>query len=201
MLCCPPMRFQVVTLVLATMVASAEARAADDPLLQQFMQSESLQSPNHGFLAPTGRFRVRLPSNFTLQESSEDDNLIFTGEIGGVDAALIVRRIDVTPGASSSQLMLTTRDRFLTKLPHFAVMRQGSVKIAGRPCAQLIGRYDYQGNKGYPQIIENAYVVDGSDGYIIHMEIPEGLYKAMAKELIDVYKSFKLVPVKAAPSP
>ncbi len=178
-------------LIIVTLsVCAFEAHAETDPLLQQFIGGGA----DHDFVAPSGRFRVRVPSGFELQEDKDPNAVTFVGQIQGVDTVLVFRRIDVTPGASSSQLMLTTRDRFLAKLPHFTVLRQGTVKVAGRNCAKLIGRYDYQGNKGYPQIVENAYVVDGGDGFIIHMEIPEGLYRSFERDLRDVYKSFKPVP-------
>jgi len=172
---------------------ASEARA-DNPLLQQFMGNE-LATPEKGFLAPSGRFRVRIPQGFELSDESDLDTTILVGDISGQPAALIIRRIDVVPGASSSQLLLTTRDRYLAKLPHFTMLRQNAVKVAGRKCARLIGRYDYQGNKGYPQIVENAFVVDGADGFVIHMEIQEGLYKAMANELLEIYKSFRPIAV------
>jgi hypothetical protein len=185
-----------VTLTLLLCLVAAEARA-ENPLLQQFI-GEELSAPEKGFLAPSGRFRVRIPQGFELKDGSDLDTVILVGQIQGVDAALIVRRVDVVPGASSSQLLLTTRDRYLAKLPHYTVLRQGEVKVAGRRCAKLIGRYDYQGNKGYPQIVENAFVIDGADGFVIHMEIPEALYKSMAYELAEIYKSFK--PIAAPKS-
>jgi hypothetical protein len=180
--------------LIAAVLFALDARA-EDPLLQQFLAQEMLEGPSHGFLAPNGRYRVRVPSGFVLQEGDDPDTQIFLGQVSGVDTTIIFRRIPVTPGASSSQLLLTTRDRFLQKLPHFTVLRQNQVKIAGRKCAKLIGRYDYQGNKGYPQIVENAYVVDEADGFIIHFEIPEGLYRGFERELNDLYKSFKTVAV------
>lgn len=181
---------------------SAVLAQGQDPLLDQFVQSELNEGngASQGFLSPTGRFRVKIPGGFEQQEGTDPDTLIFNGQSSGYAVKLIFKRLSVTPGASSSQLMLTTRDRFLSKLANFTILKQGSAKIAGRQCATLIGRYDYQGNKGYPQIIENAYVVDGGDGFIIHFEVQEPGYTYAARDALDVYKSFKMIaPPQAEP--
>jgi hypothetical protein len=185
----------------STLALSAAASAQqDDPLLNQFLRNELGEDsgPSSGFLSPTGRFRFRVPGGFELQEGDDPDTLAFNGQSSGYATKLVIRRISVTPGASSSQLMLTTRDRFQQRLPNFTVLKQGTTKIAGRQCARLIGRYDYQGNKGYPQIIENGFVVDGGDGFIIHMEVEEAGYTYAARELAGVYKSFRTIPPPAA---
>jgi hypothetical protein len=186
--------------VLGTLLCAGDA-GAQNPILDQFIHNELGESNGQGgFLSPTGRFRFRVPSGFEQEENNNPDTLMFIGQVSGYPAKLIIRRIDVTPGASSSQLMLTTRDRFLQKLPNFTVLKQGSAKIAGRACATMIGRYDYQGNKGYPQIIENGYVVDGGDGFIIHVEVQEAAYNYAAREIADIYKTFRTIaPPTAAP--
>ena len=143
------------------------------------------------------RFRVLLPDNFMLQEGTDGDTQMFKGDVGqGIFAIIVFRRLSVTPGASSAQLMLTTRDRFLDKLPSFnAMLKTATVKIAQRNCAWMIARYDFQGNRAYAQIIENAYVVDGSDGFII---ISSGgprdrLERLAARDGRSVYKTFRIL--------
>ncbi len=190
----------ILVLMLGFARNAAAQQQGQDPLLQQFMNSELDEGngPSGGFLSPTGRFRLRVPGGFILQEGNDPDTLIWLGNVSGYDAKLVIKRINVTPGAASSQLMLTTRDRFLNKLPNFTVIKQTSAKIAGRACAVLIARFDYNGNKGYPMIIENGYVVDGGDGFIIHMETVENGYQYAGRELADVYKTFKMIPPPAA---
>lgn len=171
------------------------AHAQVDPLLQQFSRDELSESgPSQGYVAPHGRFRFRAPSALELDESSDPDTLIFRGNANGNPVVMIFKRVGVTAGAQSSQLRLTTRDRFRDKLPNFTVIRQGTAKIAGRPCATMLGRYDYQGNKGYPQIVENAFIVDGAEGFIIHTEVAEPGYPYIARDIADVYKTFKTIP-------
>ncbi len=191
-------RSVILLMVLGT--ARTSFAQGQDPLLNQFIQSELDEGngSSSGFLAPTGRFRFRVPGGFELQEGNDPDTLIWLGTVSGYNAKLVIKRISVTPGASSSQLMLTTRDRFLNKLPNFAVLKNTTFKIAHRPCAVMIARFDYQGNKGYPMIIENGYVVDGGDGYIIHMETADAGYQYAARELADVYKSFRMIPPPSA---
>jgi hypothetical protein len=188
-------RFQLAfSLISVTSIAHAQ-----NPVLDQILRNEVMDDQgSSGFLSPTGRFRFRVPSSFELEEHKDPDTLIFNGQVSGYPAKLIIRRISVTPGASSTQLLLTTRDRFLQRLPHFTVLKQGTAKIAGRLCATLIARYDYQGNKGYPQIIENGYVVDGGDGFIIHIEVQEAAYQYAAREIADIYKTFRTIPPPAA---
>lgn len=167
---------------------------SDKDLLKQFILNESGTSHREeGFLSPSGRFRVRIPK-LEQADNNDPDTITFNGETtGGTPFLLIFRRVAVTPGASPAQLMLVTRDRFIEKLPGFTVLRTSQVKIAGRTCSWMMGRYQFQGNRGYPQIVENAYVVDGADGFIIHSEIAEQQYNDIVPMLNDIYKSFKTI--------
>lgn len=193
-------RISLAIALAAALCATPTLAQDNNPLLDQFLRNELGEDngPSQGFLSPTGRFRFRVPGGFEQQENTDPDTLVFNGQSSGYPTKLIIRRIGVTPGASSSQLMLTTRDRFTQKLPNFTVLKQGQTKIAGRACATLTGRYDYQGNKGYPQIIENGFVIDGGDGFIIHLEVEEAGYNYAIRELAGVYKTFKTIPPPAA---
>jgi hypothetical protein len=93
--------------------------------------------------------------------------------------------------------MLNTRDGPLAKLPHFEVLRTKKVTAAGRPCINLIGRYDYEGNKGYPQIIDQTYIIDGADGFILHFEVGEPGYDALTHSIAMLQKEF--APITPAP--
>jgi hypothetical protein len=65
----------------------------------------------------------------------------------------------------------------------------------------LRGRYDFQGNKAYPMAIEQAYVIDGSDGFVLGMEIPYVYYNEMASRMKQLYASFAPVAPKSEAPP
>ena len=186
-------------LLIAQVPPGIETGGNDQELLKRFILEENGQNRREeGFLSPSGRFRVKIPNNFQQQDDKDPDTLSWMGDLGnGVPMQLIIRRVTVTPGSSPGSLLLTTRDRFQSMLPGFAVLKQQSVKIAGRSCAWMLAHYDYQGHRGFPQVIENAYIVDGGDGFIIHSEVAETDYQAAAPVLGEVYKSFRTI----APAP
>lgn len=154
-----------------------------------------------GYKAPSGRYRVHIPTGMQAQSDPNDPDLVMlSGESRGVQMSILIKRVKVTPGAASSQLMLTTRDNHLKKLPNFEVVQTRRVKIAERQCAVLTGKYDYQANKGHPQYIEQAYIIDGGDGFIIHVEVPGYAYNEMLDRIKEIYSSFRPLSTAVAPS-
>lgn len=180
--------------------AAAEAQAQAD--LTKFLGEERLDGSSQGFGPPSGRYRLHIPGGMEQTSDERDSDLIILeGESRGVSAKILIKRVDVTPGASSSQLMLTTRDKHLAQLPNFRTLKSYKVKIAGRQCAVLLGEYDFQGNKGYPQTVEQAYVIDGSDGFIIHLEVPSASYGDFSDRLLEIFRSFRPMSPAATAKP
>lgn len=156
-----------------------------------------------GYKPPSGRYRVAIPSGMETQtDPSNPDMVLLSGESRGVAMSILIKRVKVTPGAASSQLMLTTRDNHLKKLPNFTVLQTRKVKIADRTCMVMTGQYDYQANKAHQQVIEQAYVVDGSDGFVIHIEVPAYAYGDIQDRVREIYQSFRpLSTTSKAPPP
>ena len=183
----------------AMLLVVAWCSVANAQDLNQFFKGEDWETTS-SYKAPSGRYRVRIPSGMTPQTDQNDPDLVFmAGDTRGVQVSILIKRVKVTPGAAASQLMLTTRDNHLAKLPNFSVMQTRKAKIADRNCVVMTGRYDYQANKGHPQVIEQAYVIDGSDGFIIHLEVPAYAYNDVQDRIREVYESFRPLSV-AGPS-
>jgi len=184
--------------MMITAFTSRVARAQD---LSQFFEGFG-SSGKTTYEAPNGRYHVQVPGGLLMQvdEDNPDPNMVvFAGDIRpGLRAQMVVKKVEVTAGAASSQLMLTTRDNHLAKLPNFTVEQVRKIRIANRTCTLLRARYDYQGNKQYPMALEQAYIIDGTEGFIVGMEVPYEVYGDMADRLQQVYKSFVHVRPKAA---
>jgi len=185
--------------VIAVLVgASARAHAQD---LSQFF--EGFNQSKTSYEAPKGRYHLQVPGGLLLQVNEDDPDVniaIFAGEIkSNTRAQLVIKKVEVTLGAASSQLMLTTRDNYLSKLSNFTVEQIRKTRIANRTCTVLRGRYDFQGNKAYPMAIEQAYVIDGSDGFVLGMEVPYDAQSEMWERMRQVYQSF--VPVRPRTEP
>jgi hypothetical protein len=178
---------------LLALLWATSARAGDNFDVQQFLEQNAGENTEHegGYHAPNGRWRMPIPSSFAISDDeTTPDFVVFNGASRGFGVKLIVQRVKVVPGASSSQLMLSTRDGPLAKLPHFAVLQTKKVSAAGRPCVNLVGRYDYEGNKNFPQIVDQTYIVDGGDGFILHFEVNEAGYDSLVQRIADLQKHF-----------
>ena len=192
----------LVRAVLLFAVATAASRTAQAQDLSQFFDGFGASAKTN-YEAPNGRYHLQVPGGLLMQvnEDNPDPNIVvFSGEMRqGVQTELVVKRVDVTAGAASSQLMLTTRDNHLARLPNFTVEQVRKMRIANRTCTILRGRFDFQGNKAYPMAIEQAYVIDGTDGFVIGMEVPYEAYHDMSERMQQVYRSF--VPVRPRSEP
>lgn len=187
--------------ILCGAVGTMTAGRANAQDLSQFFEGFSGSKTNYE--APKGRYHMQVPGGLIMQvdEDNPDPNMvIFAGEMkAGTRAQLVVKKVEVTPGAASSQLMLTTRDNHLVKLANFTVEQIRKTHIANRICTVLRGRYDFQGNKAYPMAIEQAYLIDGSEGFVIGMEVPYDAQADMWERMRQVYQSF--VPVRPRAEP
>ncbi len=180
----------------AFLFVSASPAAAQD-IINQILHEGNNSDSDANYHAPSGRWLVHIPYGMSAEQSDDPNMIVFSGHAQGVSAQILIKRVDVEAGAASAQLMLETRDNHLKKLPNFTVLSTRKAKIAGRNCAILLGRYDYQGNKAYPLAVEQAYVIDGSDGFVIGLEVPLGQYNDMQPRMKQIYESFQ--PLQPAP--
>lgn len=185
---------------LAAVTGGLQTRAQAQDLSQFF---DGFSAAKTSYEAPKGRYHLQIPGGLLMQvdEDNPDPNMVvFAGDLkAGTRAQLVIKKVEVTPGAASSQLMLTTRDNHLNKLANFTVEQIRKTHIANRTCTVLRGRYDFQGNKAYPMALEQAYVIDGSDGFVIGMEVPYDAQGDMWERMRQVYQSF--VPVRPRAEP
>jgi hypothetical protein len=143
------------------------------------------------FVAPGQLFQIGIPYGWTPYSVDKDPNAIqFRNSLRGDDATLIIRKFVVPSEARPRQLVLNAIDQKLSKLPRFRVMQKRDVSLAGQPAASVIGTYAFQGNIQYPRLIENIFVVIGTEAYSLYFECFEPAAHNYANELNMMYSSF-----------
>ena len=153
------------------------------------------------FVAPGQLFQIGIPYGWTPYSVEKDPNAIqFKNTLRGDDAVLIVRKFVVPSEARPRQLVLNAIDQKLSKLPRFKVLQKRDVAIAGQPGASVIGDYAFQGNIQYPRLIEQIFVVMGTEAYSLYFECFEPAAQQYAGELNQMYSSFT-PRVSGGPSP
>ncbi len=151
------------------------------------------------FVAPGQLFQIGLPYGWTPYTVDKDPNAIqFKNSVRGGDATLLVRKFMVPAEANPRQLVLNAIDQRLSRLPRFKVLQKRDVALAGHPAASVIGTYAFQGNLQYPRLIEQIFVIIGTEAYSLYFECFEPQASQYAGELNGMYGSFQ--PRVAAPS-
>lgn len=160
-------------------------QSASAQILEGFGSQPKFSSP------PSGKYRFILPNGFTLfEDENNPDAVNMGGKAGYANGVITIRHVPVMLGALPAQLLLNSRDKELSKLPNFTVLETRKASIALRPAMILIGRYDYVGNKAIQQVIEEAYVVVGEEGYVIRLETAFATYQNFVPALTLIYRSF-----------
>ncbi|MEM6732389.1 MAG: hypothetical protein AAF658_12595, partial [Myxococcota bacterium] len=113
--------------------------------------------------------------------------------------SLHIRRLAVPEGANPRQLMLTSIESRLSKLPGFRVAARRDVQVAGHAGAAVAAAYDFHGNAQFPRALEEIYVVVGTDAYVFHFECAEPAAGNYTRDLTLFYTSFQ-PRVVAAPN-
>ena len=151
------------------------------------------------FVAPGQLFQINIPYGWTPYTVDKDPNAIqFKNNLRGGDATLIVRKFVVPAEARPRQLVLNAIDQRLSRLPRFQVMQKRDVALAGQPAASVIATYAFQGNLQYPRLIEQIFVIIGTEAYSLYFECFEPQAQQYAGELNGMYTSFQ--PRVAAPT-
>lgn len=144
------------------------------------------------FVAPGQLFQIGIPYGWTPYSVDKDPNAVqFRNTLRGGDATLLVRKFTVPSEARPRQLVLNAIDQRLAKLPRFRVIQKRDVAISGQPAASVIGSYSFQGNLQYPRLVEQIFVIIGTDAYSLFFECFEPQASQYAGELNSMYMSFQ----------
>ncbi|MCK5688688.1 hypothetical protein KAI87_05420 [Myxococcota bacterium] len=189
----------VISLVvpLAGQISEARAQSLTDQQTQELLGGRKTPP----FVAPGGLFSLKLPSGWqVIVHPNDPDTLEFRPNKAG-DAILLIRRVDVPLGAHPRQLLLNAVESRLKKLPNFNIINRRNVTVAQLPAASLLSSYSFQGNIQYPRILEEIFVVAGTDAFILHFEVFEPVAGNFSKDLGVIYGSFRPRSAKKAPAP
>jgi hypothetical protein len=151
------------------------------------------------FVAPGQLFQINIPYGWTPYSVDKDPNAIqFKATLRGGDATLIVRKFVVPAEARPRGLVLNAIDQRLSRLPRWQALQKRDVALAGQPAASVIGTYAYQGNLQYPRLVEQIFVIIGTEAYSLFFECFEPQAQQYAGELNGMYASFQ--PRVASPT-
>lgn len=150
---------------------------------------ELLAQPPTTFVAPGRLFAVDLPAKWEVKLTDSPYEYQFVPR-GHGDAILYVRRIIVPRGASPKQMALRAAEEHLAALPAFKLLKKRKVTVGGHIGAAVLGTYAYQGNIQYPRVVEEIYIVVGTEAFVFHFDAHEVASAAYAVQLNKFYGSF-----------
>ena len=142
------------------------------------------------YIAPNRLFQLTLPERWEAKTFKDQPGLVEFRFTAPYAAWVQVRHLSVPAGARPKQLALRGRDQRLRKLPHFELQEERDLEVHGVPAATLTGTYWYQGNAQYPRMVEEMYLVSGTDAFVFHFECFEPAADAISGDLNHIYDSF-----------
>jgi|GEM_PF-4831311 len=170
---------------------------AEDAL--NFLFSDKTTKDGRFFAPPSLLFKVpEIPGLSPVIDPQQRDTLKLVGTLQDTPIAITIYGFSIPKESTPGHMMLRSRDYVLNKLPHFEIKSTQTILIGGQVGVQLIGQYDYLGNKAYTMMIEESYFKDNTNGFIFHLEIPQGFYPALAPVMQQIYQGF--VPQQLIPT-
>lgn len=165
-------------------------------------QIELFNQPTTPFTAPGRLFSIEVPPGWAPALKKRDPDTVEIQAISRPgNAVLQIRRMAVPRGAHPRQLLLNALDRRLKKLPSFKMASKRDLTLAGYQAASVTGSYLYQGNVQYPLVLEEVYLVTGSEAFVLHFECFEPAAADLATELNKLYTTFQPRPGSGAEGP
>lgn len=175
-----PMRFVVA--VVATLVSLSAGPAAAEDLLEGLTGRQ--QKP---VIDPAGFFSVVLPSGFDCDAAPRKIRCVSNR---GVQGTLTIDVIDVPLSATVELFALNQSDAYKKK-PHFQLVHQKKMTIDGAKALLASYTYDHNGNVELGVGAQVLYLVRPSKAYVIFYEGRADQMTAHAKDLRELYASFK----------
>jgi hypothetical protein len=166
-------------------------------LLASLLAAGALANPlqliGHGspeaFVEPEGYYRVILPGGFACAPQKNKREVRCSGARGS-QALVVLQVLDVPKSATVDLVALNEMQR-LKKKPHFKHLGSANETIDGSPARLEKFRYDYLGNVEYPVAVQALYLVRENKLFIVHFEAPLMSFSTYAKDLVELYGTFK----------
>lgn len=147
-----------------------------------------LRSPE-AFVEPDGYYRVILPGGFKCQPTKGKREVRCEGARGS-QALVVLQVLDVPKSATVDLVALNEMQR-LKKKPHFKHIDSRSEIVDGSPARLEKFSYDYLGNVERSVGVQALYLVRENKLFVVHFEAPLKSYQAYAKDLVELYGTFK----------
>lgn len=174
------MRFVVAAIAVCAALGAPPATAED--LLEGLTGRQ--QKP---VIDPAGFFSVVLPSGFDCDAAPRK---IRCQSNRGVQGTLTIDVIDVPLSATVELFALNQRDAYKKK-PHFRSLHEQKMTIDGAKALLASYTYDHNGNVELGVGAQVLYLVRPSKAYVIFYEGRADQMTAHAKDLRELYASFK----------
>ncbi len=155
--------------------------------------ADFLKAPPKPYLSRGRTFSVNLPANWGVQEPKNTNETRFIPPGPGVPF-LSIRRMDVPRHVHPRQIALRAIELRLSKLPGYRQINRRDVTVGGSRAVSLTATYDHQGNIQYKRVVEEVYIVAGSEAFVIHFECFLPSAPLYAKSLEVFYSSFLARP-------
>lgn len=174
------MRVVVASLVAAVVGLAGAAHAQD--VFEGLIGRQ--QKP---LIDPAGFFAVLLPSGFDCQAAPRK---VRCHSNRGVAGNLEIDVVDV-PASASVELFVLNQSDIYKKKPHFRLLAQQKLTVDGARALLATYTWDHNGNVELPRVAQALYVVKPSKAYVLHYEGAASGLAEHAKDLQELYASFK----------
>ena len=150
------------------------------------------------FVEPEGFYHVVLPAGFDCAVK-QTRHLECTGA-RGAKALLTLQVLDVPRSATPELVALNEMQRFRKK-PHFKEISRTSTTLDGSPGMTVSFSYDHLGNVEYSAGVQALYLIREGKLFVLHFESRLDQFPRYAKDLAEVYGSFKPAKLDAGGNP
>ncbi len=142
------------------------------------------------FVEPEGYYQVILPGGFNCEEVKGKKREIKCQGTRGAQALLVIRVQDVPRSATADLVALNEMER-LKKKPHFKLIDSRRETVHGVPARLEKFSYDYLGNVEHSVGVQALYLVKNTKLYVLHFESRLSSFATYAKDLVELYGTFK----------
>lgn len=150
------------------------------------------------FVEPEGYYRVVLPAGFDCALKAPR-HVECQGQ-RGAKALLTLQVLDVPASASPELVALNEMKRFRER-PHFRELSRDKTQVDGLPAMTVAFAYDHLGNVERAGAVQALYTIREGKLFVLHFECRLDQFSAYAKDLSELYASFKPAALDAGGNP
>lgn len=150
------------------------------------------------FVEPEGFYRAVLPAGFDCALKAPR-HVECQGQ-RGAKALLTLQVLDVPASATPELVALNEMKRFRER-PHFRELSRDKTRIDGLPAMTVAFSYDHLGNVERAGAVQALYTIREGKLFVVHFECRLDQFAAYAKDLSELYATFKPAALDAGGNP